>query len=97
MINYGIDLWEFIITWKFNSFEISSTQSAKESVRENILNAKIVLKCYSLWGSKAGPEHCPIFAHFALQLHSAMLAKSGIFFLNYQILDLLVVKQYKIH
>ena len=45
----------------------------------------------------AGPEHWPIFAHFALQLHSAMLAKSWNFFLNYQILDLLVVKHYKIH
>ena len=42
-----------------------------------------MLKCYSFWGSKAGPEHWLIFADFALQVHSAMLAKS-------------VVKQYKI-
>ena len=42
MITYGKDLWEFIITSKFNSFEISSTQSIKKSVRENILNAKFV-------------------------------------------------------
>ena len=39
-----------------------------------IFHGKIVLKCHSFWGSKAGPEHWPIFAHFALQLHSAMLA-----------------------
>ena len=55
------------------------------------------MKCYSLWDSKAGPELSPIFANFALQLHFAILAKSWNFFLNYQILDLLVVKQYKIH
>ena len=42
-----------------------------------------MLKCYSFWGSKAGPEHWLIFADFALQVHSAVLAKS-------------VVKQYKI-
>ena len=42
-----------------------------------------MLKCYSFWGCKAGPEHWLIFADFALQVHSAMLAKS-------------VVKQYKI-
>ena len=54
MITYGKYLWEFISTSKFNSFEISSTQSAQK--RKNILNAKIILKCYSFWGSKAGLE-----------------------------------------
>ena len=43
MITYGKDLWEFIITSKFNSFEISSTKIA-QNVRKNILNAKIVFK-----------------------------------------------------
>ena len=42
MITSWKDLWEFIIISTFNSFEISSTQSAQESVRKNILNAKIV-------------------------------------------------------
>ena len=58
---------------KFNSFEIL-TQSAQKKERKNILNAKIVKECYSFWDTKA------IFAHFALQLHSAMLVKSWNFF-----------------
>ena len=79
---------------KLNSFEIS-TRSTQKSERKNILNAKIILEYYSFWGLQTGPEHWPIFAFFALQLYSAMLVKSWNFFLNYQILDLLVVKQYK--
>ena len=42
MITSWKDFWEFIITSKFNSSEISSTQSAQKSERKNILNAKII-------------------------------------------------------
>ena len=48
---------------KFNSVEIS-TQSSQKCERKNILNLKIIKKCYSFWGFKAGTEHWPIFAHF---------------------------------
>ena len=52
---------------KFNCFEIA-TQSARKSERKNIFNARIVLKCQSFWGFKAGPKHWLIYAHFVLQL-----------------------------
>ena len=32
---------------------------------EKNINAQNVLKCYSFWDPKAGPEHWPIYAHFA--------------------------------
>ena len=96
MITSWKDIRESIIMSKFNSVEIS-TQSSQKCKRKNILNFKIIKKCYSFWGFKAETEHWPIFAHFALKLHCTILTKSWNFFLNYQILDLLVVKQYRIH
>ena len=66
MINSWKDFWEFVITSKFNSFEFSSTQSAQKSVRKNILNAKIVLKCYSFWGSKPVLNICSLSITTAL-------------------------------
>ena len=41
---------------------------------------KLFYKCYSFLGPKAGLEHWMLFAHFELQLHSAMLAKFWNFF-----------------
>ena len=96
MITSWKDLWEFTITSKFNSFEILSTQSPQKSVRKIILNAKIVKNAIAFGALRQALSTGWYLPHFVLQLHS-MLVKSWNFFLNYQILDLLMVKHYKIH
>ena len=95
MITSWKDLWEFIIASKFNSFEIVSTQSPQKSVRKIILNAKIVKNAIAFGALRQALSTG--WYLLTLCYNCFYVAKSWNFFLNYQILDLLGVRHYKIH